>query len=148
MIHDRDKVRNTHVTIERPHAHRQLVAKIAHGSQAHPRDAQMFPQRGGGFHVVLVERDDAIQFLRARQMSDCLHDVGEGNLRRKVKGIVEAFARPVGVAQFFRGEKNHAAALALALPHELLPLLVSGDAEESQRPGVRHGVLLAVGVRG
>ena len=147
MIHDRDKIGHAHVAIERPHAHRQLVAEVAHGREAHPRNAQMFAQSGGRFHVVFVERDDAIQFVRARQMRHRLHDVSEGNLRGKVKSIVETFARPIGIAQFFRRQQDHAAALALALAHEFLPLLVSRDAQESQRAGVRHGIHPVAGLR-
>ena len=147
MIHDRHEIRHAHVAIERAHAHGQLVAEIAHGGQAHAGDAQMLAQRGGGLHVVFVERDDAVELVRARQMGDRLHDVGEGNFCGKVEGIVEAFARPVGVAQFFRGQQNHAAALALALAHELLPLFVGRDAEKSQRARLRHGVHVAAGLR-
>ena len=140
MVDDRNKVRHADAAVKRAHAHSQLVAKIAHGGEAHARNAQMFAQRGGGFHVVFIERDDTIEFVIAREMSDCAHDVGQGNLRRKIEGVVEALTRPVGVAQFFRGQQNHAAILPLALAHELLALLVGRDAQESQRARVRHGI--------
>ena len=59
---------------------------------------------GSGLHVVFVERDDAVEFVVAGKMSDGAYDVGKGNLLGKVEGVVEAFARPIGVAQFFCGE--------------------------------------------
>ena len=49
--------------------------------------------------------------------------------------------RPVGIAQFLRSEKNYAAALTLALAHELLPLLVGRDPEQSKRARVGHRAL-------
>ena len=68
------------MAVERLHAHGQLIAKIAHGSQSHTGDAQVLAQSRGGFHVVFIERHDAIQLVRAREMGDGLHDVGEGQI--------------------------------------------------------------------
>jgi hypothetical protein len=42
-------------------------------------------------------------------------------------------ARPVGVAQLLHRDDEDATALALALAHELLPLLEGGDAQDGQR---------------
>ena len=140
VIHDGHEIRHADIAIERSHAHGQFVAEIAHGREAHARNAQMFAQRGSSLHVVFVERNDAVEFVCARQMGDGLHDIGEGNFSRKVEGVVETLARPVGIAQFLRRQQNHAAALALALAHELLALFVGGNAEESERARVRHGV--------
>ena len=145
MIHDRHKIRHAHIAIERSHAHGQFVAEIAQGRQPHPRNAQMLAQSGGRFHVVFVEGNNAIQFMRAGQMGHCLHDVGQCNIFRKVEGLVETFARPVGIAQFFGGQQNHAAALALALAHEFLSLFVGSDAKDCQQARVRHG--LGSGIR-
>ena len=74
----------------------------------------------------------------ARQMRDRLHNVGDGNLFRKIVGLVEAFARPVGVAQFLRRQQEHTASLPLALAQEFLALFVGGDAKQRQRPRVGH----------
>ena len=140
MIHNWHEIRHTHIAIERPHAHRQLVAEVAHGRQPHPWDAQMFAQRGGRFHVIFVQCNNAVDFLRARQVRDRLHYVGECNFRRQIERLVETLARPIGVAQFVRRQQDYAAALALALAHELLPLFIRRDTQEGQRARLRHGV--------
>src|ERR1700688_2390589 len=140
VMNDGHKIRHTDIAIEGSHAHRQLVAEIAHGRESHAWNAQMFAQRGSSLHVVFVERNDTIQFVCARQMSDGLHNIGKGNLSRKVEGVVQTLPGPVGIPQLLRRHQNHAATLALALTHEFLALLIRGNAEESEPTRVRHGV--------
>ncbi len=148
VIDDGNEIRNADVAVKSSHAHRQLVAKIAHGGQPHAGNPQMFAQRRGGLHVVFVEGDDAIQFLIAREMGHRSDDIGQSNFLGKVKRIVEALARPVGIAQFLGGQQEHAPALALALAHELLAFFVGRDAEDGQRTRVRHGLEFGSGVGG
>ena len=131
VIEHGNKIRHAHVTIQRLHAHGQLVAEIAHGGQPHPWYAQVLANSGGGLHVVLVERNNAVDLLRAREVRHGLHDVADGNLSRKKKRVVQALPRPIGIAQFLRRQQDHAAALALALAHELLSLLIGRDAKKS-----------------
>ena len=69
-------------------------------------------------------------FLRPRKVRDRLHNIGEGNFGGKIECFVQAFARPVGVAQLLRRKQEHAAALALALAHELLSFFVGRNAQE------------------
>jgi hypothetical protein len=45
----------------------------------------------------------------------------------------------VCVPEFLRRHKNHAASLALALAHELLPFFVGGEAEEREWTLFGHG---------
>ncbi len=130
VIEYRNEIRHANAAIQRLHAHGQLVAEIAHGCQAHPRHAQVLAKSRGSFHVVLVEGDDAVDFLRARQVRHRLHDVRKRNLRGKVEGVVQALPRPVGLTQLLRRKQEHVAALALALAHEFLSLLVGRDAKK------------------
>ncbi len=130
VIKHGNEIRHAHAAIERLHAHGQLVAEIAHGRQAHAGHAQVLAESCGGFHVVFVERDDAVDLLRAREVRHSPHNVGERNFGGEIERVVEAFARPVGIAQLLRRKQEHAAALALALAHELLSFFVGGDAEK------------------
>src|SRR5258708_7417560 len=86
-VEDWNEVRYANMAIEGFHSHGKLIAKIAHGSQAHSGYAQMFTQSRGGFHVVLVERDDAVDLLRTREMGDGLHDIGQKDLLRKIESV-------------------------------------------------------------
>src|SRR5215469_1311085 len=99
----------------------------------------MLTKSGCRLQIEFVERYDTVEFLVARQMRDRLHDIAERNLVRKIVRSIEAGARPVGVAQLFRRQQDHAATAALALTHKLLTFFVAGDAEECEWARVRHG---------
>ena len=103
-----------------------------------PGTPQVLAQSCGGLHVELIKRDNAIKLPGTSQMRNCIHDVSQGNLFRKVKSIVEAFARPVGSAQFLGRKQDYVTALALALAHEFLSLFVRRNAQKGQRARVRH----------
>src|ERR1700740_1945008 len=77
-------------------------------------------------------------------MSHCFHYVGYRDLFRQVESFVQAFARPISVAQFLGSQQDHLTLLPLTLAHELLPFFVSSDTEKSQRTLVGHGF---VGIR-
>src|SRR6266852_8329174 len=102
----------------------------------------MLSQSRGSLHVILVERDDAVDLSISRQVRHGLNDVAERDFSRKKKRVVQALPRPVGIAQLLRRKQENAAALALALPHELLPLLVGRNAQERQRARLWHGASL------
>src|SRR5712691_714280 len=99
----------------------------------------MLAKSRGCFHVIFVERDDAVDLPRAREMRHGRHNVSERNLCRQVEGVIQAFPRPIRIAQLLRGEQKYTAALTLALAHELLSLLVGRNAQEGQRARFRHG---------
>ncbi len=133
VIQHRNEIRHANSVFERLHAHGELVAEIAHGGQPHAGDAHVLAQGGGSFHVELVERDDAVNLLVARQISYRLYDFRHGQIRGHIEDIVQAFARPIGIAEFLGRKQEHAAALALAFAHEFLSLFVGGDAEKGER---------------
>src|SRR6202035_5565576 len=87
-----NEIGNAHVAIKSFHAHGELVAKVPHGGQSHAGHAQMFAQGCGGFHVIFVERDDAVDLLCPREMADSWHDVSQGNIRRKIESVVKTLA--------------------------------------------------------
>jgi hypothetical protein len=86
----------------------------------------------------LVKRDNAVDLFLPRQVADSFYDVGQGKFGGDIKDVVKTLTRPVGIAQGFGGEQEHAASLPLAFAHELLSLFVGGDAEKSERSGFRH----------
>ena len=133
MIEYGNEVGDTDSVFERLHAHGQLVAEVAHGGQPHAGDAHVLAQGGRGFHVELVERDDAVNLLVPRQVSDRFYDLGNGELGGNVEDVVQALARPIGIAEFLGRKQEHAAALAFALAHEFLSLFVGRDAEKGKR---------------
>ena len=83
----------------RLHPHGEFVAKVARGGFAHAGNAQMLAQKRGEFEVKIVQRHQAIDLLRARQIGDgvermlpipLLVDVGH------VEDFVDGFGGPAG----------------------------------------------------
>ncbi len=102
----------------------------------------MLAQSCSRLHVVFVERDYAVDLLVSPKMRHSLHNVRESNLLRKIERVVQALPRPVGIAQLLRRKQENASSLALALAHELLPLLVGRNAQERQQARLWHGASL------
>ena len=58
-----------------------------------------------------------------------------------VEDVVEALARPLGVAQALGGHEQHAAALAFGLAQELVALVIRREAQDGQ------GGIIGTGIR-
>jgi hypothetical protein len=69
-IEDVKERRDAEAGIRRRLPHGKLVAEAARRSLTHPRDAQMLAQHGAYLAVEIVERTDAIEDARARQVGD------------------------------------------------------------------------------
>ena len=132
VIQHRNEIGHADPVFERLHPHGQLVAEIAGRGQAHAGDAHVLAQGGGGFHVELVKRNDAVNLLVPRQIGYGFYDFGDRQFGGNIEDVVQAFARPIGIAEFLGRKQKHAAALALALAHEFLPLFVGGDAKKGE----------------
>src|SRR5260370_175276 len=119
-------------------AHGQLVAKIADGGEAHAGNAEMLAEGGDIFHVEFIERDDAINGMRPGHVTYGIDQA----LQREVFGHGEdfgdAFERPVAVAEFFDSQEQDEAAHGFASADEFLALFVGTDAENGERPALRH----------
>ena len=121
-----------------PQPHRQLVAEVARGRLAHPRHPEVLAQRRRLLEIEVVERDDAIERHAARQMAgpeDQIVELPPLVVVLHEEDVVEAVARPLGVAQALGRHQIHARALALGLAQEFLALVVRRDAENGQRCG-------------
>src|SRR6204780_2358743 len=138
VIEHVNKFRDVDAVLFRAAAHGQLVSKMAHGGEAHAGNAQVFAKRGGVFHVEFIERNDAVNRLPARHVTDGVDDRPGGQVRGHVEHFVDRFARPVAVAEFFYRKQQHAAALVFAGAQEFLAFFVGGDAENRQRARLRH----------
>src|SRR5258708_18131335 len=114
-VEDWNEVRYANMAIEGFHSHGKLIAKIAHGSQAHSGYAQMFTQSRGGFHVVLVERHHAVDLLRTREMGDGFHHIGHEDLPRTRERVGLSFPGPASLPKFFSGEKHNPPPLSPSL---------------------------------
>ena len=108
VIHDMDEIGDEDAVIARADAHRQLVAEVAGGRLAHAGHAQVLAQQGRGLDVEVVERDDAVERPRARQMADAFQQILPRDVARDVKGLVDRLARPVGILQGVDGEQQDA----------------------------------------
>jgi hypothetical protein len=69
---------------------------------------------------------------------DRLNDIRERKLSGKVECVIQAFARPVGIAQLFSRQQKYMATLALTLAHKVLSLFVRRNAEQGQWARFRH----------
>ena len=104
MVEHMNKFRYQHAFFSGFRAHREFVAEIAHGGKAHPGYAQVFAQRRDVFHVELIERDDAVDFLISCREADRIDQTGKREVFRHEEHFVNRFARPIAVAQLFHGE--------------------------------------------
>src|SRR5882672_4842959 len=82
-------------------AHGQFVTKVADGGEAHAGDAEVLAEGGDILHVKFVEGDDAIDRLRPVHVADGVDQVVLRNIFGHEEQLVERFARPVTVAEFF-----------------------------------------------
>src|SRR5712664_3071270 len=119
-------------------AHGQLVAKIANRGEAHAGDAQVLTERGDVLHIEFVESDDAIDGLQAGHVADRVEQMLLGEILGHEEYVIERFARPVSVAEFFDGEEEHAAAQSFAGAQKFLALFVRADTENGERAIVGH----------
>ncbi len=97
----------------------------------------MLAQVGRRLDVEIVERNQAVDFARARQITD---GVGDVRLLEEVdKGhdekLVDRFPRPGFMLQVLRCNQNGAAAESLALFYEGAALEVAGETEKRGRHG-------------
>src|SRR6202158_4223888 len=119
-------------------AHGQLVAKIANGSEAHAGDAQMLTEGGDVLHVKFIERYDAVDGLRPGNIAHGVNQILQRKLFRHGKDFVDTFERPRCVAMFSDGQEKDTAAERFAGANELMTLFVATDAENGERPVLRH----------
>jgi hypothetical protein len=87
-------------------------------------------QRRRHLEVELVERDDAVDRLAAREIADRVDHVLAVAKVRHQESLVDALHRPLGVPELFAREEQHARAEALRLAEELLTLEVGGEGED------------------
>src|SRR5229473_3771340 len=122
-------------------AHGQLVAKVADGGEAHAGNAEMFAEGGDILHVEFIERDDAIDGMGPGHVTYGI----DQTLEREILGHGEDFfytvKRPVAVAEFFDSQEQDEAAHRFAGANEFLTLFVGTDAENGERPALRHVTL-------
>src|SRR2546425_11877459 len=119
-------------------AHGQLVPKVADRGQTHAGNAEMLAERGDIFHVKFIERDDAINRPGSGHVAQRVNKAMEGKVFRHGEKFLDAFERPVGVAEFFDGQEKDAAAHVLAGADKLLALFVGTDAQNGERRAIRH----------
>src|SRR5437763_10995345 len=96
-MHHGNEIWHAYLPVQRAHAHREFVAKVAHRGKTHSWNPQMFAQGGRSLHIELVKRNNAVNLLTPRQVSDGLHDIGNRNFFWQVKGVIEALSRPVRI---------------------------------------------------
>src|SRR4029079_92544 len=109
-----------------------LVSEIPGGGLPHPRNAQVFAKVGGRFDVEVVERHDAIDLSRPRNVADAFHEVVAPDVAGDVEELTDRLTRPVGVTEGVRGEQQDAMPLPRTLAKKLLALLVGRNAENRQ----------------
>ena len=136
-----NEVGDEYAAFARLQAHRQLVAEVARRRVAHAGQAQVLAQGCGGLNVEVVERHDAINLARAREVADGARERVEREVGGHVEEFVNRLARPVGVPKLCARDEHDAAALSLARAHELLPLLVARDAQDCERALIGQGEL-------
>ena len=88
-----------------------LSRNAARRRLAHAGHAEVLAQHRGGLDVEIVERDDAIEPLGAREVRGAGADVLRGHVAANVVEGVDGVARPVGVAQLLLGEEQDPASL-------------------------------------
>src|SRR2546421_7645737 len=118
--------------------HGQLVSKVADGGETHAGNAEMLAEGGDIFHVEFIERDDAIDVARTGRVADGISQTLERKVFRHGEDFIDAFERPTGVAKFFDGQKENAAAERITGADEFLALFVGTNAENGERLAFRH----------
>ena len=128
-----NEVGDEYAAVARLNPHRELVAEVARGGVTHAGQAQVLAKCCGGLNVEVIERHDAVNLARAREVADGARERVEREVGGHVEEFVNRLARPVGVPKLCARDEQDAAALSLALAHELLPLLVARDAQDCER---------------
>src|SRR5713226_3102515 len=138
MVQNVDKLGYEHACFLRPRAHCQFVAKITHGREPHAGNSQVFTKRGDVFHVEFVQRDDTVDLPGTRDVADGVDQALQWKPLRHGEDIIEAFEWPLGMAEFFDGQKQDVAPDSLASADELLSFFVGADAKDGERPAFLH----------
>src|SRR5437879_6694388 len=138
VIEDVDKFGDEDAGFAGTGAHGQLVAKVADGGETHAGKAEMLAEGGDIFHVKFIERDDAIDVARPGRITDGVNQTLQGKIFRHGEDFIDTFERPTGVAKFFDGQKENAAAKRFAGADKFLAFFVGTDAENGERPAFRH----------
>src|SRR5260370_1995125 len=119
-------------------AHGQLVSEVANGGEAHAGNAEMLAERGNIFHVEFIERDDGIDGMGSGNVAYGINQDVQREIFGHGEDFVDAFERPRGIAKFFDGQKQNDTAHRFAGAEEFLALFVGADAENGERPALRH----------
>src|SRR5688572_11675141 len=144
VVEDRDERGNGNTAFLGSHPHRQLVAEVAHRRLAHARDAEMLAKRGRHLQIELVERNDAVDRLGAREVADGMDDVVAPEQVGHEKALVDALPRPVRVSVLFEREQQYATAQTLALAQKLVAFDVAGQAQDGGRSAAQLVALFIV----
>jgi hypothetical protein len=127
------------------HAHRELVPKMPGRRVAHPGDAEVLADRRGCFHVEVVERDDAIEAVRARQIRDRSDRFLQIRVVTLREHLGEDVAWPRAIEQALDREQVRFRSERGGFAQEALALVVAREAEDVSRhdaeriPGIRDG---------
>jgi ferrochelatase len=138
VIQNVNERRNRQSAVLRARTHRELVAEVTRGRVAHAGDAQVLAEERNEFDVEVVERRDAIELTRAREIA---HGVDHGLAiaeRRHREHLVDVFARPRFIEQRLGSEEHHVAPFALCTLEEAVALEVTGDTENGEWLGLGH----------
>src|SRR5438309_5848753 len=119
-------------------AHGQLVSKVADSGEPHAGNAEMLAEGGNIFHVEFIERDDAIDVARTGRITDGVNQTLQRKVFRHGEDFIDTFERPTGVAKLFDNQEKNAAAERFAGADKFLALFVGTDAENGERPTLRH----------
>src|SRR6267378_4281353 len=138
VVENMDEFRDEDAFFPGPLAHRQLVAKVANGSEAHAGDAEMLAKGGDILHVEFIESGDAIDGLRPCGIAHGVNQILQWKLFRHGEYFVDTFEWPCCVAKFFDGQQKNAAAERFAGADEFLALFVGTDTENGERPALLH----------
>ncbi len=81
-MEDADEIRDEQSSFARADTHGELVAEEARCRFAEAGQAHVLAQCGGDLHVELVERDDAVDLPRAREIHHGIDDLRGAHLLR------------------------------------------------------------------
>src|SRR5688572_19636576 len=104
----------------------------------------MLAKRGRHLQIELVERNDAVDRLGAREVADGMDDVVAPEQVGHEKALVDALPRPVRVPVLFEREQQYATAQTLALAQKLVAFDVAGQAQDGGRSAAQLVALFIV----
>jgi hypothetical protein len=137
VVEDAGELRDVEAAVAGRRPHGELVAEVAGDGIAQAGQPHMLAEVGGRLHVVVVERDDLVYHVRAREVTD---GVGDVRLLREVGHEVElvnALARPILVLERLLCDDEDLASQLFGLLNERDALEEAGEAEEGE--GLGHG---------